>query len=123
MTNGYDVFGKGVVNSKSEYQSLETMHKLDSILQSMICIEEDAKSRLHQEEKTAYSEWNDVVDMELREVLDNLFISITKARDSYIYALDQLQKCIQRRRDYLCSSEEMPHNNKTEGKHNEKDAV
>lgn len=123
MTNGYDAFGQRIAHSKSEFLSLETMNKLDSIISGMICIEEDNKLQIHQEEETAYSEWNDNIDVELREILENLYVAINTARNSYICSLDQLQKCIQQRRDYLCSTEEMSPNNHSEGYHNETAAV
>lgn len=122
MSNGYDAFGKGVPHSKSEYLSLETMYRLDSLIKGMICTEEEARSRIQHEQETAYSEWNDVVDMELREVLDNVFLAIATAQNSYMCAQAKLHDCIQRRRDYLCSAKEAAQKNPTEGKQGETDA-
>lgn len=123
IINGHDTFGKGVPHSESEYLSLETMYRLEPVIKGMICTEEEARSWIQHEQETAYSEWNDVVDMELREVLDNVSLTIATAQNSYMCAQANLHDCIQRRRDYLCSAKEVAQNNPTEGKQGDTNAV
>lgn len=103
MLDGYEAFGKNHVDTQSGRTSLETMRKISRMIDGLITVDEEATQCIQAVHEGAFTEWNDVIDMELREVLDSVFCAIATSKNSMMKAKAQLNDCIQRRIDYLCS--------------------
>ena len=106
MLDGYEAFGKSHVDTQSGRTSLETMRKISRMIDGIISIDEEARQCIQAVQEDAFTEWNDVIDMELREVLDGVFCAIATSKNNMMKAKVQLNDCIQRRIDYLCSLNE-----------------
>lgn len=107
MLEGYEAFGKSHVDTQSGRTSLETMRKISRMIDGLITVDEEAMQCIQVAHEDAFTEWNDVIDMELREVLDSVFCAIATSKNCMMNAKVQLNNCIQRRIDYLCSLNEI----------------
>jgi len=107
MLDGYEAFGKNHVDTQSGRTSLEAMRKISRVIDGLISADEKAAQFIQAAYIDAFTEWNDVIDIELREVLDTALCAIGTARNSMISTQERLNNCIKRRIDYLCSLNEI----------------
>lgn len=107
MIGGYEAFVENHVDFQNGRTSLEAMRKISRMIESLISADEKAAQFIQAAYIDAFTEWNDDIDLELREVLDTAFCAIGTARNSMINTKERLNCCIQRRIDYLCSLNEI----------------
>ncbi len=57
----------------------------------------------NQKRELCFSDLNDDIDMELREMLNKFEVGLHMSMNEILQAKDGIQKCIKRRIDYMCS--------------------
>ena len=107
MLGGYEAFGKNHVDTQSGRTSLEMMCNISRMIDGLITVDEEVTQCIQTAHEDAFTEWNDAIDIELREVLDSILCAIAISKNSMMDAKVRLNNCIQRRIDYLCSLSEI----------------
>ena len=95
------MFRKEGQNLQDGFSTLDVMRRIDSGLHALLRAEEEIESLIQKEQTAAFTELNDSVDIELREVLEDAMRIITISSHDLACCKSRIQDCIKRRVDYL----------------------
>lgn len=83
------------------FTALDALRRIESGLHALLFTEEEIKSLILKEQTAAFTELNDPVDVELREVLEDAMRIITVSLHDLACCKSRIQDCIKLRVDYL----------------------